>query len=547
MNAPRHDGIPDGPETLAVFCDRAVARDPGRPAFTCLGATLTFGELDRLSCEFAAWVQQELGLTPGSRIALMMPNLLQYPVALYGLLRAGIGIVNVNPLYTPRELEHQLNDSGAEAIVVLANCAATLEAVIGRTGVRHVIVTEVGDLVPGLRGRIINFVVRHVKKAVPAYRLPGHVRFRDVMARARGRRPEAVEVRPEDIAFLQYTGGTTGPSKGAVLTHATVSANLRQTRALQAPLLGKTDDVMVLPLPLYHAAALIPGCLLLSGEGAHLILIPNPRDLDAFVAAIRGFRLTGFLGINTLFQALLQRADFRALDWSALRWVATGGAPLHESVALAWHALTGVRIQVLYGLSETSPVLTGESPLESEPYTGTVGRPVVGTEISIRDETGREVSRGEPGELCARGPQVMAGYLNLPEETRAAFTDDGFFRTGDVVREEADGNLRIVDRQKDMILVSGFNVYPNEIENVLSLHPCVAEAACVGVPDERTGEAAKVFVVPRDGATVTAEALLEHCRGNLTGYKVPKYIVFRDELPKTPVGKILRRELREQA
>jgi len=547
MTTPRQEPLPDGPQTLAAFCARALARDPGRPAFTCLGATLTYADLDRLSSEFAAWVQQELGLARGSRLALMMPNLLQYPVALYGLLRAGIAIVNVNPLYTPRELEHQLNDSGAEAVVVFANCAATLEKVVGRTAVKHVIVTEVGDLVPGLRGRLLNFVVRHVKKAVPAYRLPGHLRFRDVMARARGRRPESVEVKPDDIAFLQYTGGTTGPSKGAVLTHGTVSANLRQTRALQAPVLGRDDDVMVLPLPLYHAAALIPGCLLLGGEGTHLVLIPNPRDLDAFVAAIRGFRLTGFLGINTLFQALLQRDDFRALDWSALRWAATGGAPLHQSVALAWHDLTGVRIQVLYGLSETSPVLTGESPLESEPYTGTVGRPVVGTEISIRDENGREVARGEPGELCARGPQVMAGYLNLPEETRAAFTDDGFFRTGDVVREEADGNLRIVDRKKDMILVSGFNVYPNEIENVISLHPCVAEAACVGVPDERTGEAAKVFVVLTDSAAVTPEGLLEHCRGNLTAYKVPKYIVFRDELPKTPVGKILRRELREQA
>jgi len=545
MTTPGQDPIPDGPETLAAFCARAVARDPGRPAFTCLGTTLTFGELDRLSSEFAAWVQQELGLARGSRLAMMMPNLLQYPVALYGLLRAGITVVNVNPLYTPRELEHQLVDSGAEAILVLANCAATLEKVIGRTGVKHVIVTEVGDLVPGLRGRLLNFVVRHVKKAVPAYRLPGHVRFREVMARARGRRPEAVEVRPDDIAFLQYTGGTTGPSKGAVLTHGTVAANLRQTRALQAPMLGRADDVIVLPLPLYHAAALIPGCLLLGGEGTHLVLIPNPRDLDAFVAAIRGFRLTGFLGINTLFQALLQREDFRALDWSALRWAATGGAPLHESVARAWHDLTGVRIQVLYGLSETSPVLTGESPLESRPYTGTVGRPVVGTEISIRDETGREVPPGEPGELCARGPQVMAGYLNLPEETRAAFTDDGFFRTGDVVREEPDGNLRIVDRKKDMILVSGFNVYPNEIENVISLHPSVAEAACVGVPDERTGEAARVFVVLKAGATETQESLIAHCRGNLTAYKVPKYIVFRDELPKTPVGKILRRELRE--
>jgi long-chain acyl-CoA synthetase len=537
---------PESPATLAAFCAQTLARHGDRPAFTCLGATISYSRLDRLSAEFAAWLQEELGLGHGSRVALMLPNLLQYPVALFGLLRAGITIVNVNPLYTPRELEHQLRDSEAEAILVLASCAATLEAVIDRTPVKHVIVTEVGDLVPGVRGRLMNFVVRRVKKMVPPYRLPGHYGFRGVMAAARGRALRPAAVRPEDIAFLQYTGGTTGPSKGAMLTHASVSANLRQGRVLQSPLLGREDDVVVLPLPLYHAAALIPGCLLLAGEGVHLILIPNPRDMDAFLEALEGLRVTGFLGINTLFQALLQREDFRRLDFSDLRWTATGGAPLHEAVALAWHELTGVRIQVLYGLTETSPVLTGERPLECRPYTGTVGPPVVDTEISIRDADGAEAAPGEPGELCVRGPQVMAGYLNLPEATRAAFTHDGFFRTGDVVVQEPDGSLRIVDRKKDMILVSGFNVYPNEIENVVSLHPAVAEVACVGVPDARTGEAAKVFVVPRPGTAVTQDELIAHCRGNLTAYKVPKYFVFREDLPKTPVGKILRRSLREE-
>jgi long-chain acyl-CoA synthetase len=537
---------PESPATLAAFCAQTLARHGDRPAFTCLGATISYSRLDRLSAEFAAWLQEELGLGHGSRVALMLPNLLQYPVALFGLLRAGITIVNVNPLYTPRELEHQLRDSEAEAILVLASCAATLEAVIDRTPVKHVIVTEVGDLVPGVRGRLMNFVVRRVKKMVPPYRLPGHYGFRGVMAAARGRALRPAAVRPEDIAFLQYTGGTTGPSKGAMLTHASVSANLRQGRVLQSPLLGREDDVVVLPLPLYHAAALIPGCLLLAGEGVHLILIPNPRDMDAFLEALEGLRVTGFLGINTLVQALLQREDFRRLDFSDLRWTATGGAPLHEAVALAWHELTGVRIQVLYGLTETSPVLTGERPLECRPYTGTVGPPVVDTEISIRDADGAEAAPGEPGELCVRGPQVMAGYLNLPEATRAAFTHDGFFRTGDVVVQEPDGSLRIVDRKKDMILVSGFNVYPNEIENVVSLHPAVAEVACVGVPDARTGEAAKVFVVPRPGTAVTQDELIAHCRGNLTAYKVPKYFVFREDLPKTPVGKILRRSLREE-
>ncbi len=477
----------------------------------------------------------------------MMPNLLQYPVALFGLLRAGMGVVNVNPLYTARELEHQLVDSGARAILVLASCAATVEKVVGRTAVEHVIVTEAGDLLPGLRGRLVNFVLRRVKKMVPPYRLTGHHRFREVMTRRRRDAFRPAPVTPDDIAFLQYTGGTTGPSKGAMLTHGTVARNLRQAQGLQAPLLAASDQTAVLPLPLYHAAALIPGCLLMAGNGIHVLLIPNPRDLDAFMKDLNKHRLTGFMGINTLFQALLARDDFRALDFSSLRWAATGGAPLHEAVAMDWHELTGTRIQVLYGLTETSPLLSGESPAETAPYTGTVGRPVAGTEISIRDEGGAEVAAGAAGELCVRGPQVMPGYLNLPEETRAAFTDDGFFRTGDVVRQEPDGSLRIVDRKKDMILVSGFNVYPNEVENVVCGHPAVAEAACVAVPDPRTGEAVKLFVVPRAGLRVSAQDILAHCRGNLTAYKVPKHIVFRDELPKTNVGKILRRALREEA
>ncbi|MEJ2513734.1 MAG: AMP-binding protein [Gammaproteobacteria bacterium] len=539
-------GLPPGPDTLAGYCRALLEAHGDRPAFTCLDATLSFSELDRLSRDFAAWLQHEAGLGAGDRVALMMPNLLQYPVALFGLLRAGMTVVNVNPLYTPRELEHQLVDSGARAILVLDSCAATLEAVVGRTPVEHVLVTGVGDLLPGLRGHLADFVLRRVRKAVPPYRLPGHHRFRDLMAQ-RGRadfRPAAVSA--DDLAFLQYTGGTTGPSKGAMLTHGTVARNLRQAQDLQAPLLSRADQTVVLPLPLYHAAALIPGCLLMAGNGIHVVLIPNPRDLDAFVKDLRKYPLSGFMGINTLFQALLAREDFRHLDFSGLCWAATGGAPLHEAVALAWHELTGVRIQVLYGLTETSPLLSGESPAESAPYTGTVGRPVVGTEVSIRDESGAEVPPGAPGELCVRGPQVMPGYLNRPEETRAAFTGDGFFRTGDVVRQEPDGNLRIVDRKKDMILVSGFNVYPNEVENVVCGHASVAEAACVATPDERTGEAVKLFVVLKPGERASAEDIVAHCRGNLTAYKVPKHIVFKNELPKTNVGKILRRALREE-
>ncbi len=535
---------------LGGYFSAACFRHARHEAFSCLGGSLSFAQLESRSSDLAAWLRSDLGLQPGDRVAVMMPNVLQYPIVLHAILRAGLVVVNVNPLYTARELSHQLRDSGALAIFVLANCAATLETVIADTPVRHVIVTEVGDELPRVKRQLVNFVLRYVRKLVPAYELAGHHRWLAVVRACEGGEPPPVQTGREDLAFLQYTGGTTGLSKGAMLTHGNVLANLAQCENLQAELLAEVcpgEDVFVLPLPIYHAAALIPGLMLFLNSGASQLLIPNPRDLDAFLRELRRRRITGFVGINTLFSALLQRADFRALDFSRLRFTATGGAPLHKIVAEEWLRVTGSRIQVAYGLTETSPVVSAENAGMPGAWSGTVGPPLVDTEVTLRDLEGRPVPAGEPGELWVRGPQVMRGYWQRPEATAEVITEDGYLRTGDIAAIDESGCIQIVDRKKDMILVSGFNVYPNEIEDVVTRYEDILEAACVGVPDERTGEAIVLYVVLKAGASLDQAALTDYCRQQLTAYKVPRRIEIRDELPKTNVGKILRRVLRDEA
>ena len=538
------------PESLGDFFSAACARHGTHTAFACLGGRLTFAELERRSADLAAWLRSDLGLHQGDRVAVMLPNVLQYPIVLHGILRAGLVVVNVNPLYTARELAHQLRDSGAVAMFVLANCAATLETVISETSVRHVIVTELGDELSQPRRQLVNFVVRHVKKLVPAYQLAGHHRWLAIVRASQGTGPPDQAVGPDDLAFLQYTGGTTGLSKGAMLSHGNVLANLAQCASLQQRLLAEVrpgDDVFVLPLPIYHAAALIPGLMLFLYSGGCQVLIPNPRDLDGFVRELKRWRITGFVGINTLFAALLQRQDFRALDFSGLRFTGTGGAPLHRVVAEEWLRVTGSRIQVAYGLTEASPVVSGELTDAAGAWSGNVGPPLRGTEISLRDGEGRPVPDGEPGELWVRGPQVMKGYWKRADATAEVLTPEGFLRTGDMARLTGEGSIEIVDRKKDMILVSGFNVYPNEIEDIATRHEDVVEAACVGVPDERTGEAVVLYVVARQGAMLNLDHLTGYLRSQLTGYKVPRRIEERTELPKTNVGKILRRVLRDEA
>ncbi|MFC0208360.1 long-chain-fatty-acid--CoA ligase [Chelativorans intermedius] len=515
-----------------------------KPAFTCMGKTLTFAALEKASRDFAAYLQST-GLKKGARVAIMMPNVLQYPVTMLAVLRAGYTVVNVNPLYTPRELEHQLADSGAEAIVILENFAATLQAAIARTPVRHVVVATMGDMM-GLKGHIVNFVVRRVKKLVPAWELPGHVPFRQALKRGAGARLTPVEVGLDDIAFLQYTGGTTGVSKGAMLLHRNVLANVMQNEIWQETAYLKRPrpehSIYICALPLYHIYALTVNALMGMKLGAHNILIPNPRDIPALVKELGKYDFTVFPGLNTLFNALLNNEDFRKLDFRNLVLTFGGGMAVQRAVAERWKEVTGCTISQGYGLSETSPVAT-VNRFDNDAFNGTIGLPLPSTEVSIRDDDGHPVKLGEVGEICIRGPQVMAGYWNRPEETRNSMTEDGFFRSGDMGVMDEEGRVKIVDRKKDMILVSGFNVYPNEIEDVVAQHPGVREVAAIGVPDEHSGEVPKLFVVRSDPA-LTEEDILAFCRKELTGYKRPKHVEFRDELPKSNVGKILRRELR---
>ena len=519
-----------------------------RNAYAFMDRYFTFADIDRYSTAFAAWLQGR-GLKPGARVAIMMPNVVQYPIALAGVLRAGCVVVNVNPLYTPRELEHQLKDSGAEAIVILENFASTLQQVIGKTAVKHVVVASVGDMLGFPKGAIVNFVLRNVKKMIPAYTLPGHVRFCATLDEGARRKLEKVPCGPQDTAFLQYTGGTTGVSKGATLTHRNLVANVLQMEAWVAPVLNDTSRgpvpeqfVYICALPLYHVFALTVNCLAGIRLGTLNVLIANPRDIPAFVKELGKYKFHVIPGVNTLYNALAENEEFRKLDFSSLRVANGGGMAVQKAVSDKWMKITGVPIVEGYGLSETSPVATSNLA-DSREYTGTIGIPFPNTEITILDDAGLPVPLGEPGEIAIRGPQVMAGYWNRPDETAKVMTPDGFFKSGDIGIMDERGYIRIVDRKKDMIIVSGFNVYPNEVEAVIASHPGVVECAAVGVPDERAGEAVKVFVVRKDPA-LTEAALAEFCKQNLTGYKKPKYIVFRDELPKSNVGKILRRELR---
>jgi len=530
--------------SIADLLDASFAHYADRAAFSCMGKSITYGELDAASNAFAAHLQS-LGLQKGDRVALMMPNILQYPVAMAGVLRAGLTVVNVNPLYTPRELEHQLNDSGAKAIVILENFANTLQQVVKRTQVEHVFVTAMGDLM-GLKGHIVNLVVRRVKKMVPAWHIDGHHKFKAALAAAQGKRPSRPELGHEDVAFLQYTGGTTGVSKGATLTHANILANIEQCSTwldVGYRAKGKPNEInYICALPLYHIFALTVNAFVGIKEGGHNILIPNPRDIPAFVKELGNHQFHFFPGLNTLFNALLNNEDFRKLDFSHLRMTFGGGMAVQKPVADRWYDLTGCMITEGYGLSETSPVATGNR-LDATEFTGTIGLPMPSTDISIRDDDGNVLPVGEVGEICIRGPQVMAGYWNRPDETEKVMTHDGFFRSGDMGFMNEEGYTKIVDRKKDMILVSGFNVYPNEIEEVAAGCEGVVEAAAVGVPDEHSGEAVKLFVV-RSHDGVTEKDVKDHCAQHLTNYKRPKHIEFRDELPKTNVGKILRRELR---
>ncbi len=523
--------------------EESVAKYATRPAFSCMGKTLTYAELDTLSAAFGAWLQG-IGCKKGTRVALMMPNILQYPVCLFGILRAGCTVVNVNPLYTPRELEHQLNDSGAEVIVCLENFASVFAQIRGQTRIRQPVLTSVGELL-SFKGLLVDFVLRRVKKAVPAFSIPGAIRLSDALAEGRKRTLEQVPIGPDDIAFLQYTGGTTGVAKGAKLLHRNIVANLLQARAWVLPFRGDAREVIIAPLPLYHVLALTANCLVFMTLGGENVLIPNPRDIPSFVKEMAKYRFTGITGVNTLFNALVNNEAFRKLDFSSLRLALGGGMAVQEAVAEKWKKVTGVPLIEGYGLTETSPLVT-LNPLDLQAYNGSIGLPVSSTEIMLRDDAGHAVALGQPGEICIRGPQVMAGYWQRQDETDKVIDKDGWFASGDVGVMDERGYIRIVDRKKDMILVSGFNVYPNEIEAVVAMHPGVLECAVVGVPDKKSGEAVKLFIVKSD-ASLTAEAVLAHCRKHLTGYKVPRDVEFRTELPKSNVGKILRRELRDEA
>ena len=515
-----------------------------KPAFSNLGKTLTYGELYRLSGAFAAWLQQHTDLKPGDRIAVQLPNVLQYPVAVFGAMRAGLIVVNTNPLYTTREMEHQFNDSGAKALVCLANMAHLAEKVVPKTQVKHVIVTEVADLLPPLKRLLINSVIKYVKKMVPAYHLPKAVRFNDALAKGAGQPVNEANPQADDVAVLQYTGGTTGVAKGAMLTHRNLVANMLQCRALMGANLHEGCEILITPLPLYHIYAFTFHCMAMMLIGNHNVLISNPRDLPAMVKELGKWKFSGFVGLNTLFVALCNNEGFRALDFSALKITLSGGMALQLSVAERWKAVTGCAICEGYGMTETSPV-AAVNPAEAN-QVGTIGIPVPSTLCKIIDDSGQELALGEVGELCVKGPQVMKGYWLREDATAEILDADGWLKTGDIALIQTDGYMRIVDRKKDMILVSGFNVYPNELEDVLAGLPGVLQCAAIGVPDEKSGELIKVFLVVKPGMTLTKEQVMEHMRANVTGYKVPRYIEFRDALPTTNVGKILRRELRDE-
>ncbi len=529
--------------SITHLLEESFRKFADRNAYVCMDKFLTYSELDKLSRQMGAWLQSK-GLKPGARVAIMMPNVLQYPVAMAAILRAGYVVVNVNPLYTPRELQHQLVDSGSEAIIVLENFATTVEQVISHTQVKHVIVATMGDMLGTLKGAIVNFVVRKVKKLVPAFSLPGSVSYKKMLSEAAGMTLQPVKQGHDDVAFLQYTGGTTGVSKGAVLLHRNIIANVLQNEAWLQFKQQPEQVVFVAALPLYHIYSLTISAFMGMRMGGLNLLIPNPRDIPGFVKELAKYRVAVFPAVNTLYNALLNNAEFAKLDFSSYSVCNGGGMAVQKAVADKWLKVTGTPIIEGYGLSETSPVATANR-VDIKEFTGTIGLPIPSTEVQILDDDGNVLPLGQTGEIAIRGPQVMAGYWNRADETAKSMTADGFFKTGDIGIMDERGYTRIVDRKKDMIIVSGFNVYPNEVEGVVAGHPGVLEVACIGVPDQNSGEAVKLFVVRKD-PSLTAEQLLEYCKHELTAYKKPKFIEFRDELPKTNVGKILRRQLRDE-
>ena len=531
--------------SVVAVLQSAIDNYRDRPAFSNLGKTLTYGEIDTLSQQFAAYLLGELGLKKGDRVAIMMPNCLQYPIATFGILRAGLTVVNTNPMYTPRELKHQLVDSGAVAILVLDNFGHTVQEVLADSKVKQVITTGLGDMLGFPKGAIVNFVLKHVKKMVPDHHLPGAVRFGDALERGKRHGLPTVDVQPDDIAFLQYTGGTTGVAKGAMLTHRNLVANMQQAAAWVGTNVKMGEEVIITALPLYHIFALTANGLVFMKFGALNYLITNPRDMPGFVKELKKTRFTAITGVNTLFNGLLNTPGFEDIDFSHLRMTLGGGMAVQRSVAERWKKATGCTLVEAYGLTETSPAAC-INPMNLAEYNGSIGLPIPSTDACVKDEQGASLPTGETGELCIRGPQVMQGYWNRPAETAEAIDADGWLHTGDMARMDERGYFYIVDRKKDMILVSGFNVYPNEIEDVIAMMPGVLEVAAVGVPDEKSGEAVKVVIVRKD-PSLTAEQVLQHARTNLTGYKRPHYVEFRSELPKTNVGKILRRELRDES
>lgn len=534
------DEYPNVQAVLKQSCERFA----NKPAFSNLGQTLTYGELYEQSAAFAAWIEHHTDLQPGDRIAVQLPNVLQYPVAVFGAMRAGLIVVNTNPLYTAREMEHQFKDSGAKALVCLANMAHLAEKVVPKTGIKHVIVTEVADMLPPLKRLLINSVIKYVKKMVPAYHLPAATRFNDVLRKGRGQSFTEASPAGNDVAVLQYTGGTTGVAKGAMLTHRNLIANMLQCRALMSSNLNEGCEIIITPLPLYHIYAFTFHCMSMMLIGNHNILISNPRDLPSMVKELSKWKFSAFVGLNTLFVALCNSAEFRNLNFSSLKVTLSGGMALQLAAAERWKEITGCPICEGYGMTETSPVATVNPNQHIQ--IGTIGIPVPSTLCKVIDDAGNELPLGETGELCIKGPQVMKGYWQRQDATDEMLDADGWLKTGDIALIQPDGYLRIVDRKKDMILISGFNVYPNELEDVLATLPGVLQCAAIGVPDEKSGEAIKVFVVVKPGMTLTKDQIMEHMRANLTGYKVPRSVEFRDALPTTNVGKILRRELRDE-
>jgi len=524
---------------------QSVEKFEHQPAFQNMGKTLTYAEVGKLAENFASYLQNVLKLPRGERVAIMLPNLLQYPIALFGILQAGLVAVNTNPLYTPRELEHQLKDSGATTIIVLENFANTLELVLPRTQIKHVIVASVGEMFGFFKGTLMNFVLRKIKKMVPEYRISGAIPFQTTLKEGAAHTFRPVTLTREDTALLQYTGGTTGVAKGAVLSHGNICANMLQAKEWIKNQLREGKETVIAALPLYHIFALTVNLMIFTNAGSKIILITNPRDMKGFIGELKKERISVFIGVNTLFNGMVNQPDFATVDFSNLRLTLGGGMATQKAVAEKWKKITGTPIVEAYGLTEASPGVCC-NPLNIEAYSGGIGLPVPSTEVELRDADGNEVGIGQPGELWVRGPQVMQGYWNRPEETAKTIDARGFLETGDIAVMDEKGWLKLVDRKKDLIVVSGFNVYPNEIEEVISHNDKVMEVACIGVPNEKTGEALKVFVVKKD-PSLTKEELIEFCRTELTAYKVPKDIEFREELPKSNVGKILRRELREQA